>query len=129
MSRLSVILLCVIALPGCTERESVKFVGKKTNDGYFFDALQCSQASMRHESIKVPTAGSFSVVEVPLGCDANAFIACMAHAGRPVACADPSEYINVSKACLQEARGAANQDDAYSLCIKRSRIKVDVLDE
>lgn len=129
MIRLSAIWLCIITLLGCSDRESVKFVGTKTNDGYFFDALQCSQSSMLHQSVKVPTAGSFSVVEVPLGCDANAFIACMAHAGRPVACADPTEYINVSKACLQEARGATNQDDAYSLCIKRSRIKVDVLDE
>ncbi len=82
---------------------------------------------MRKESFNVPTAGSVSSIEIPVGTDAGKFTVCMEHARRPVSRVDASEYLKVSSACLQEARGMEQPDDGYAQCIKRSRLEVEII--
>jgi hypothetical protein len=83
---------------------------------------------MRKAAFNVPTAGSVSVVEIPVGYDANTFIVCMEHAGRPVSPrADVTDYLTVSTDCLHQARESEHPDQNYASCIKRSRLKVEVI--
>jgi hypothetical protein len=85
---------------------------------------------MRKEAFNVPTAGSVSVVEIPVGYDANTFIACMEYAGRPVSPrVDVTEYLNISTTCLNEARKSEYPDESYASCIKRSRLNIEVISD
>jgi hypothetical protein len=84
---------------------------------------------MRKESIRLPTAGSVSNVDIPIGYDANIFIVCMGHAGRPVSRVDVTDYLKVSTACLQNARALENSDEGYADCIKRSRLSVEIIND
>lgn len=129
MTKSSLLILNMIMLAACTNNESIKQNFSDANSGYFSDASECSQSSMRKEEIKVPTAGSVSVVEVPIGYDAGRFLVCMEYAGRPVSRVDLTEYLNVSNACLHEARKTENPDDGYADCIKRSRLNVEIINK
>ena len=127
MIKFSALLLCITLLLACTNNEWVKKNIQDTNHGYFSDASECGQTAIRKEKLLVPTAGSLSVVEIPIYYDANVFIVCMEHAGRPVSRVDLTEYLNVSTACLQKARGTENPDESYADCIKRSRLDVEII--
>jgi hypothetical protein len=128
MIKYPVFSLCIILLSGCTSNELVNQNSHDINRGYFSDASECSQSAMRKTAFNVPTAGSVSVVEIPVGYDANTFIVCMEHAGRPVSPhADVTEYLNISTTCLNEARKSEYPDESYASCIKQSRLKVEVI--
>lgn len=121
-------LLCTGLLAGCTDGRLTRH-DQDANRGYFADALECGQSAMRKETVNVPTAGSVSVVEIPTVYDADKFVVCMAHAGRPVSRADLAEYLYVSNACLHEARYMENPDDGYAACVTRSRLNVEIIDD
>jgi hypothetical protein len=133
MIKFSVFSLCIILLSGCTYNELVKKNSHDINRGYFSDASECSQSAMRKEELLVPTGvrgmeSGGSVIEIPIGYDANTFIVCMEHAGRPVSQrVDVTEYLKVSTDCLHEARESEHPDKSYASCIKQSRLKVEVL--
>jgi hypothetical protein len=128
MIKYSAFFLCIILLSGCTNNDLVKQNSHDINRGYFSDASECSQTAMRKEAYNVPTAGSVSVVEIPVGYDAGKFIVCMEHAGRPVSSrVDVTDYLNVSTDCLNEARKSEHPDQNYASCIKRSRLNIEVI--
>ncbi len=126
MDKYLALLLCSGFLAGCGN-ELLTHDNQSDNKGYFADATQCSQSAMRKESLNVPTAGSVSVIEVPMGYDAGKFIVCMEYAKRPVSRGDAGEYLKVSTACLQEARGSEHPDNRYADCIKRSRLDIEII--
>ena len=127
MINFSVVLLCITLLSGCTSNELVKQNNQDTNRGYFSDASKCSQSAMNKQRLNVPTAGTQTVVEVPIGYDANTYVDCMKHTGWPVPRADSTEYLDVSTACLKKAQGTENPDKSYADCIKGSRLDVEVI--
>jgi len=118
MFKFAVILLSLL-LQSCSDYLS------KQDTGYFSDASSCFRSSERKESVKVPTAGTMTVIEVPTGNDANVFGQCMEQAGHPVTKPDPEGYLNVSRACLQQARDSSNPDDAYAKCVRHGKITVE----
>lgn len=119
---MSILLVCLLV--GCNQ--ALVTQESPEHKGYFADAFRCNQSSMRKESVNVPTAGSMSVVEVPMGYDAGKFTVCMQYAKRPVSRADASEYLKVSSNCLQVARGSDNPDQSYSDCLKNSRLNLQI---
>jgi len=127
MINFPVLLLCIILLSGCANSELVNKNSQETNRGYFSDALACNQSTMQKTKINVPTAGTQTVIEIPVGHDANTYVDCMKHEGWPVPRADSTEYLKVSTACLQQTRGTENMDENYEACIKRSRLDVEVI--
>jgi hypothetical protein len=127
MINFPVMLLCITLLLGCTSKEFVKQNNQDTNRGYFSDASKCSQSAMNKQKFNVPTAGTATVIEIPIGYDANIYVDCMKHTGWPVPSADPTEYLAVSTDCLQKAQGTKNLDESYADCIKRSRLNVEVI--
>jgi uncharacterized protein YceK len=122
-----VLLLTALLSSGCASNVSVTQNNQGSNRGYFSDASKCSQATMNKQRFNVPTSGTQTVVEIPVGYDANAYVDCMKHTGWPVPSADPTEYLNVSTACLKKAQGTENLDESYANCIKRSRFNVEVI--
>ncbi len=127
MINFPVLLLCTILLSGCTNSELVNKNSQDTNRSYFSDALACNQSTMQKTKINVPTAGTQTVIEFPIGHDADTFVDCMKHEGRPIPRADPTEYLNLSTTCLQKAQGTENMDENYAACVKRSRLNVQVI--
>ncbi|MDP2901604.1 MAG: hypothetical protein Q8N96_00625 [Methylovulum sp.] len=94
---------------------------------YFSDASGCFQSSVRKESVKIPTAGTMTVIEVPLGNDANGFGLCMEQAGHPVTQADPDDYLTASRACFQQAHDSLTPDEAYARCVRHGKISVETI--
>ncbi|WP_262963668.1 hypothetical protein [Methylobacter psychrophilus] len=127
MINLPVLLLSAILLSGCANNQLVTENGSNTNLGYFSDALTCNQSTTQKTKINVPTGGVQTVIEMPIGYDANTFVDCMKHEGWPVTHADPTEYLKVSTDCLQKTQGTENMDENYAACVKRSRMNVDVI--
>lgn len=127
MDKSPLLAFWLVVLPACTHSELSIPDASDANRGYFADALNCRQSALRVEAIKVPTAHSMSVIEVPTTYDAGKFVACMTYAGRPVSRVDLSDYLTISSACLNEARNLANSDDAYADCIQRSRLNVEII--
>ncbi|OQW67947.1 MAG: hypothetical protein BVN35_20130 [Proteobacteria bacterium ST_bin11] len=111
--------LLVFFITACANSESIT----DSNRGYA-DASECSESAMHKERIKVPTANSVSVIEIPITYVAGKFILCMKYAERPVSRVDATEYLNVSNACLHEARDAENPDESYAACV---RLNVEVM--
>lgn len=116
MPKFFILLLSLLILPSCATD-----IGKQ-NAGHFADATTCFQTTARNEKVKVPTAPTITVVDVPLGNDAGAFGLCMGKKGHPVPQANVEVYLNLSRACLSEARHAANANEAYANCIDRNNI-------
>ena len=54
----------------------------------------------------------------------------MIYAGHkePKVDADPSVYLELSRRCLDEARGSDNTNDAYANCVRNGEISVDVIE-
>lgn len=123
MFKLAVILLS-LPLSGCSD-----YLSRHDTDdtGYFADASTCFQSSMRKESVKVPTARTMTVIEVPVGNNANDFGLCMEQAGHPITQANPDAYLDVARTCLQQARGSSNPDEAYAACVRHGKITVEAI--
>lgn len=102
---------------------------------YVSDATNCYQAVERKQQLKVPIAGakgvilSVTTIEIPLGSDASAFRLCMKHKGHPVSVskANPDDYLNVSRACMKEARDSLSPNESYANCVQRSKITVETI--
>ncbi|MDO9103493.1 MAG: hypothetical protein Q7U57_00890 [Methylovulum sp.] len=97
------------------------------NAGYFADATGCFQSSVRKESVKVPTAGTMTVIDLPIGNDANIFGLCMEQAGHPAPQANPNDYLDVARYCLQQARSSSEPDDTYARCVRLGKITVETI--
>ena len=118
--------LCIALVSGCTGNDLVKQTAQVTNRGYFADANQCHQSSEIKQNMLVSGG---TTVQIPLGYDQNAFIACMAHAERPVPRGDLSQYTVASNTCLDESRENENPDEAYASCIKRGNFNIEIIKE
>ena len=123
MFKLAVILLSLL-LQSCSNYPSRRDADAT---GYFSDAASCFRYSERKVYVKVPTALTMTVIEVPIGNDANIFGLCMEHAGHAVPKADPDDYLNVSRACMQETRNSSKPDDAYAKCVRYGKIIVETI--
>ena len=119
--------LCLTLLSGCAGNELGKQNTQDAKRGYFSDASKCRQSAMQKQTFNVPTGSTATVVEVPVAYEENAFLDCMKHTGWPVPRADPTEYLEVSTACLKKAQATENLDESYADCIKRSRLNVEVI--
>jgi hypothetical protein len=96
--------------------------------GYFSDSSDCFRSSVRKVPIKVPTALTMTVIEVPIGHDADLFGQCMEYAGHPPAAkVNADEYLNVSRACMKEAAASETPDTAYAKCVRRGKITVETI--
>ncbi|NOT13213.1 MAG: hypothetical protein HOP23_15490 [Methylococcaceae bacterium] len=122
MSRFAVILLSIL-LQSCSD-----YLAKQNtpDTGYFSDASDCIRSSERKIYVKVPTAGTMTVVEVPSGNDATVFSLCMEHAGHPPTHTDSDNYLNVSRAS-QQVRNSSNTDEAYAKCVRHSKITIEAM--
>ena len=129
MNKFSVLLLCSALLLGCVSNESVKQSSQDANVDYFSDATACSDSTQPKQTINVPTGRTQSQVQMRLGRDKNAYVACMKQKGWSVLRADPTEYQAVTKACHLQAQGAKDFDKSYADCISRSRLDVEVISE
>lgn len=127
MINFPVVLFFITLLLGCAGNELAKQNSQDAKRGYFSDASKCRQSAMLKQSFNVPTGNTATVVEIPVAYEENAFLGCMKQAGRPVPSADPTEYLEVSTACLKKAQATENLDESYADCIKRSRLGVEVI--
>ncbi|MDD5275943.1 MAG: hypothetical protein PHR16_07665 [Methylovulum sp.] len=118
-----IMLLISLMVQGCSDY----FSKSGTDSKYFSDASTCYQSSVRKEQLKVPTAGTMSIIEIPTGNDAGAFSNCMAYKGHPIEKADPEAYLNASRECLQATGNATDPGNAYADCIKHGNITVETL--
>ncbi len=98
-----------------------------TDTGYFADASDCFRASTIKENVKVPTAGTMTVIDIPIDNDAAAFRLCMEQSGHVTASVKASDYLAVSRTCLQQARDSASPDAAYASCVKGGKITVETI--
>ena len=120
----STLLLIAMLMQSC----SGYLLGKDKSDmGYFSDASDCYRSSERNVSVKVPAAGTMTVIDVPIGNDANMFSLCMEHAGHPPTHANPEDYLILSRACSQHARDSSKADKTYATCIQNGKITVETL--
>jgi len=102
---------------------------------YVSDATDCYQAVERKQQLKVPVTSptgvilSVTTIEIPFGSDAGAFRLCMKHKGHPVSVskANPDDYLNVSRTCMQEARDSSSPNETYANCVQRSKITVETI--
>lgn len=126
MFKLSIFFSCFLAL-GCTSQ-----MHKTDNPDarYFSDATDCFHSSEQKQSVNIPTTPSVTVIDIPLASDAGAFRLCMEHKGHPVipAKANADDYLNVSRACLLEARSSSAPNESYATCVNRGRIIVEQFD-
>ncbi|MDD2722724.1 MAG: hypothetical protein PHH59_01705 [Methylovulum sp.] len=123
MFKLAVILFPLLLL-GCSGN-----VTKQDSDdiGYFSDSSDCFRSSVRKEQIKVPTAKTNTIIEIPIGNDADLFSQCMEYAGHPAVKVNADEYLNVSRACMKEAAASETPDAAYAKCVRRTGITVETI--
>ncbi len=69
-------------------------------------------------------------IDIPITYDAGAFKNCMLYAGHsePKVDADPTAYLEISRRCLDQARGEDNTNEAYANCVRNGDLTVDVID-
>ena len=89
------------------------------HSGYFADATSCLQSALRKEYVKVPTAETMTVIEVPIDTDASNFSFCMRQAGHLVNDKQPDDYLEQSRYCLQQARSSSKPDEVYFACVSQ----------
>jgi len=87
--------------------------------GYFAAASDCFRSSELTESIKVPTGNSMTIIEIPMGDNADNFRLCMQQSGYPSPKA-LADYLDSSRTCLHQARHSSNPDTAYAKCMQHS---------
>jgi hypothetical protein len=137
MGKFAVVSLSFFMLQACSQFVDNADKADK-NSRYYADANECYQTANRKEKVNVMLSGnkehSFAfpiTIDIPITYDAGAFKNCMIYAGHKepkVETADPTAYLELSRRCLDEARGEANTNEAYANCIKNGDISVDVID-
>lgn len=96
--------------------------------GYFSDSSGCFRTSVRKVPLKAPTDKTMTVVEVPIGHDAELFSLCMEYAGHlPNAGVNAEEYLNISRACLEVAVASEIPDATYATCVRHANISVNTI--
>jgi hypothetical protein len=136
MGRFVFILLSLLMLQACSQ-----FVAEADNTDknsrYFADASECYETAHKKEKVNVMLSGnkehSFAfpiTIDIPITYDAGVFKNCMMYAchSEPKVDADPTAYLELSRRCLDQARGEENSNDVYANCIKNGDISVDVID-
>lgn len=128
---LRVVLVSCVVLVGCSASLTKT---EKSHNSYFSDATDCYHSSELKQKINIPIAAgdtvvSTTIVEVPLTTDAGAFRLCMQHKGHPVTDnqATADDYLNQSKACLEQALASSNPNQTYSDCANLGKITVESL--
>ncbi len=136
MIKITVILLSLLTLQACTGSFLSKADKTKDNSHYFADATECYQTAQRKEKVNVMMSGntehSFAfpiTIDIPITYDAGAYKNCMIYAGHkePKVDADPTAYLEISRRCLDQARGEEDANDAYANCVRNGDITVDVI--
>jgi hypothetical protein len=134
--KFSLILLSLLVLQACSHFLTETDKADKSSR-YFADASECYRTAQKKEQISVMMSGnkdhSFAfpiTIDIPITYDAGAFKNCMIYAGHkaPKIDADPTAYLELSKRCIEEARGEDNTNDVYANCIKNGDISVDVIE-
>jgi hypothetical protein len=125
-----VLVSCIVSL-GCSANLAKT---ESPHNSYFSDAADCYHSSELKQKINIPisardTIVSTTVIEVPLTTDAGAFRLCMQHKGHPVTDtqATADDYLNQSRACLEQARASSNPNQTYSECANLGKITVESL--
>ena len=136
MGKFTIMLLSLLILQSCSQFVSEADKTDK-NNRYFADASECYETAHRKEKVNVMLSGnkehSFAfpiTIDIPISYDAGAFKNCMVYAGHtePKLDADPTAYLELSKQCLDQARGENNSNEVYASCIQNGNISVDVID-
>jgi hypothetical protein len=97
-----------------------------TDNSYFNDSSDCFRSSERKVALNVPTAGTMSIIEVPIGNEATLYGLCMEHAGHHRATqTDPEAFFRVSRACSQLVRPSSSTDVDFAKCVRRGNISVE----
>ena len=129
-------LLFILSLQACSDRLLSEGDKAKDNNHYFADATECYQTAQRKEKVNVMMSGntqhSFAfpiTIDIPITYDAGAYKNCMIYAGHkePKIDADPTAYLEISRRCLDQAKGEDNANDAYANCVKNGDLTVDVI--
>ncbi len=118
MKNLSLSFFCITLLVGCSSNNLVKQNSVDANSDYFSDSSECSKVTLRNNQR----------INVPMGKNPNVYMSCMKQKGWTVPTADTSDYLAISTACHEEAKGTANVDTSYADCIKR-RQEVDTISD
>ncbi len=134
MPKSFVLSICLL-LVACAGTEPQR--NTKTDDAsYFADASQCFESTMHKQQIQLNMGGNSYpspsiitpiTIDLPLVPDAEAYSYCMANLGYVPPKADPQAYLQESQTCLDQARGAANHNQAYADCIRKGGIAVDLI--
>lgn len=136
MVKFIIILLSLLTLQSCGGLPAK--TDKENNDSrYFADASECYETAHRKEKVNVMMSGNTDhpfafpiTIDIPITYDAGAYKNCMIYAGHaePKVDADPTAYLEISKRCLDQARGEENANDAYANCIRNGDLTVDVIE-
>jgi hypothetical protein len=121
MPKFIAMLLSLLVLPSCSD-----YVVKQ-DANHFADASSCLQASKRKENQKVPTEMTMTIVEIPLGNDANAYTECMLQKGHAPPPVKPDDYLNASRACMSLSRNALKPIEAYAKCIRHGKVSAETI--
>ena len=136
MGRFILMLLSLLMLQACSQFVDEADKADK-NNRYFADASECYETAHKKEKVNVMLSGnkehSFAfpiTVDIPISYDAGVFKNCMIYAGHsePKVDADPAAYLELSRRCLDQARGADNTNEVYANCIRNGDISVDVIE-
>lgn len=117
-------LILILLLQSCAANTSNQGLNES---GYFLDASNCYRSSERKVSVNVPTGRSMTVIDVPIDNDSNVFGLCMKQLGHPPTQANSEDYLNVSRACFQEARDSSSPNDTYAKCVQHGKISAEII--
>jgi hypothetical protein len=137
MLKTFLLLLCLALLTACSGH--LPWQQTDTGEsGYFADAAKCYESTMHKEQIKLNVGGNSYpspsivtpiVIDLPSVYDADAFQTCIIDLGYAPPKVDPHTYLTETKNCLDQARGTANPNEAYTACIRSGHIEVELIGE
>lgn len=136
MLKFSVLSMALFMLLACSDMLT-KSDKEINDDRYFADASECYRTSQKKEKVNVMMSGNkdhgfaFPItIDIPVTYDAGAFKNCMIYAGHkaPSLEADPTAYMEISRRCMDQARGEENTNEAYAYCVQNGDITVDVIE-
>ena len=119
MKKLSLSFFYITLLVGCSSNNVVKQDKLNATSDYFSDSSECSKLTLRNNQ---------RINVLPMGKNPNVYMSCMKQKGWTLPTADTSDYLAISTACHEEAKGTANVDTSYADCIKR-RQEVDTISD
>ena len=126
-----VLIFLSLLLHGCLD-ELTKHENPEVR--YFSDATDCFHSTDRKIDLNIKSNSREGLtlmaptnVQIPLSGDARAFQQCMQYKGHPsnIGKVSADGYLNVSRACLDEARDSATPNEAYAACVQRNEITVE----